>query len=616
MFRLIILILFFIANINIIYIMKTNMYILMLVSFFLALFSLFQYKKIYCSYQNTINFDFKIYREKIILTIVLALFLSNLACFFQCFKQEEYGSKKIETIFVKKSNPFLLFKTDSKLLVHLQDKKSIYDLKENNTYIITADIKPLNYNKKGYAYSITDIKKIEDAKSYSLYSKIKIHLDKLKNQVKERILYRYGDNNGSLINSLVLGVKSDDLNDKTDTLKNLGLIHILSISGFHVALLDICLKKMKLNKISSIIIVIYCIFVSSIPAYRSMLTMIISKGNKKMRLPDDPLNNLLISAIILLCLYPYLIYDLSFQLTYLSTFGLFFFSRELEKYFINKISLKFIKPWMLSSLAVSIATFITTFPIVVKLSSSYNLCFILSNIFILPIYTVITVLSFLAVVISNFTYLSMINSFILEVFIKISDLVEFIFIEYFSILLPTNQLIYVYLFFLGILIFIGYLAKFKKIENYIFSYYELIIHSKKLSFIKLVSIICIVFVMINNTYYFKPKVIYKVKNGRYILDILYQRSSVTILDEMDVKKDDKKYYKEVYMVLENIKKDTKNKYMFEYKNNNFEMKNSYKSLKFKLGREKDYGKIYDEDFNMLMDDIILKEYTLENNKIN
>jgi len=85
---------------------------------------------------------------------------------------------------------------------------------------------------------------------------MKVYTDSLgrfrafKSRIMARLIIRYGEHYGGLMGSLVLGNQEFMNEERAQNMGDLGIMHILSISGFHFNLLENALKKLKLKKIA------------------------------------------------------------------------------------------------------------------------------------------------------------------------------------------------------------------------------------------------------------------------------------------------------------------------------------------------------------------------------
>lgn len=256
------------------------------------------------------------------------------------------------------------------------------------------------------------------------------HLDAYKAEMAERLKDELGTEGGSLAGSLVLGAKDGALRSRQDLLKYLGIVHILSISGFHVNLLEALLKRSGLKRISLIIILAYALLVNSVPAWRAALMKLSRSLAAIFRRDSSGDNELLFAAFFQLIVAPYHLFSLSFQLTYAATVGIHFFNQPLNEllYFVPGKTLK-------RGLILSAAAMIPCIPFLSGLMSDINLALFPANLIIVPVYSLFCILSFLAiplVMVSLTPALGIIRLF-MDVLLSIIAFLEFIVQEFMSI---------------------------------------------------------------------------------------------------------------------------------------------------------------------------------------
>jgi len=197
----------------------------------------------------------------------------------------------------------------------------------------------------------------------------------------------------AVASTMILGYKADLSADVLQAYANTGTLHVLSVSGAHVAIVFILLswalsflnsvKHGKLIKTITIIMLIwaYALLTGFSPAVNRAALMIslIIAGNNFYRY-INPLNLLAASAFALLLYNPYYLTDVGFQLSYLAVGGLIVFQPILYKSI--QIDNKWLdKLWSLCS--VSIAAQVITFPLSVFYFHQFPVYFLLSNLFIL-----------------------------------------------------------------------------------------------------------------------------------------------------------------------------------------------------------------------------------------
>src|SRR4030095_6730559 len=203
-----------------------------------------------------------------------------------------------------------------------------------------------------------------------------------------------GEKELGLAEALLIGYK-DDL-DKTlvQSYSNTGVVHVIAISGLHLGLIYWLLtwffkplQKRKLKWLRPIFILtglwLFSLLAGAQPSVlRSafMFTCIVL-GDSFAR-KSSIYNTLALSALLLLCINPYWLWDVCFQLSYAAVLSIVIFMRPIYHWFYikNKI-LDFI--WKLN--AVTIAAQIFTVPIGIYHFHQFPLNFLLTNFLAVPL---------------------------------------------------------------------------------------------------------------------------------------------------------------------------------------------------------------------------------------
>jgi len=214
-------------------------------------------------------------------------------------------------------------------------------------------------------------------KNTNIFFKIKNNIYKKINNYKSK----------KYIKVFLLGDKSDI--DK-DLFNNLGIIHIFSISGFHISLICFILKKIKCKNIFVYLFLLLFLFLTnfSISTIRATLSFLFSNINSKYKLNISSSDRLIILAYILLIINPYYLYDLGYLFSFLITYSIIIFN--------NKNYIK-----------ISLIAFITSIPLLINNNYSINFLSLLFNILLVPIVSfIIFPLSLLSVLlpIDNILY--------------------------------------------------------------------------------------------------------------------------------------------------------------------------------------------------------------------
>jgi ComEC/Rec2-related protein len=205
-------------------------------------------------------------------------------------------------------------------------------------------------------------------------------------------------------NGLVIG--NGDLFDKTtkNEIKKLGLTHLIVVSGTQVSLifavLEVALINLNLKRKWRWILCLFGIgFLILIvgfqaPVLRSSLSILFSTfGLILLGRRLNPFRALTYSGLVLLWLNPFFLISYSFWLSMVATFGLLV-STQFSKSIKALPEVEFINSFKDIALA-TVGTFLYTLPLIVNLSGGISPIVIVSNLVVLPIINVVTILDIL-----------------------------------------------------------------------------------------------------------------------------------------------------------------------------------------------------------------------------
>lgn len=300
-------------------------------------------------------------------------------------------------------------KKDSYIVASYKDRKmylkgNVDKLVEGENYNISGNFQ----NQKSYdrgiigSFNVKNYKKNrEDIVSASY---------KLKNKLYTEFSNALGKEDASMVMSLCFG-EASYLSDKQNTeFKQLGVVHAISVSGFHMALIYKVLENIFGIYISMIISFLYVLFTGSQAAtLRSFIMIFVMKLSKKLYKNYDSLSSLCFSAIILLVYKPYYILDLGYLLSYLACIGIILFNKRLNR-------LLFKLPDSIRdgvSLTFSAQVFSMPFAALEFKQIAYG--FLLGNILLLPLYSIIVLIGNIALIVYKLEPLFKITSLILKV---------------------------------------------------------------------------------------------------------------------------------------------------------------------------------------------------------
>ncbi|MEO7291976.1 MAG: ComEC/Rec2 family competence protein [Ginsengibacter sp.] len=207
------------------------------------------------------------------------------------------------------------------------------------------------------------------------------------------------DDQLSIAEALLIGYTQDLDKDLVQAYSNTGVVHIIAISGMHLALIYVMLvwifnkiPIIKRSKIIKVIFILSCLWLfslltggaASILRAAVMFSCIVIGENFARK--SSIYNSLAASAFILLCYNSYFLWDVGFQLSYLAVLSIIIFQKPI--YHLLYVKNKWLdKLWALVS--VSLAAQIFTFPVCLYYFHQFPTIFLITNIIMVPLSTVI-----------------------------------------------------------------------------------------------------------------------------------------------------------------------------------------------------------------------------------
>ena len=261
------------------------------------------------------------------------------------------------------------------------------DIKIGKIVKINGSIKSLdklNFSDFNYGRYVrsTGYKGVITAKYYKIKGEDKFYsfIGNIKVYLRDTFRYLYKDNS-DFINSLLLGQKEYLNKDEKDMFAKTGTSHIIAISGLHIGILCTVITIIinGINKFYKLIILImiitlYSIIVGFSPSIsRSIVFVVVMYLAIFLKEKRDGICTLSFAGIFLILNNPYIIYNTSFQLSFLATLSIIYFYKIINKYF--KISV----------ISISLSANILTWPIVYYVFKGIPIIFLVGNIIIVPV---------------------------------------------------------------------------------------------------------------------------------------------------------------------------------------------------------------------------------------
>lgn len=280
------------------------------------------------------------------------------------------------------------------------------------------------------------------------------YIYKAKSYISNTIRYLY-KTNSDFINSMMLGQKDDLSQNEKLMFTRTGTSHIIAISGLHTGILSglIIFMMGKINKIYKLIVLstmmfIYSTMVGNSPSIiRAIMFMISLYLSFFLDRKMDKISTLSFIGILFVINNPYIIYNISFQLSFLATLSIIYF----YGYINNKLNIKII--------SLTLSANILTIPIIYYNFEGIPLVSILGNIIIVPFVGIIIYLAMLSLILFNINiYISSIvvhiNRFILETIYVLLEKISNLDFAYIAIEEP--KLYYVIIYYIVVFLYMIY----------------------------------------------------------------------------------------------------------------------------------------------------------------
>ncbi|USB34417.1 DNA internalization-related competence protein ComEC/Rec2 [Paenibacillus sp. YPG26] len=213
--------------------------------------------------------------------------------------------------------------------------------------------------------------------------------DQLRNTLASRIGQLFKEPSAGFMQGLLIGV-TDGLDPETySSFTQLGLTHILAISGGHVAInmgiLFWLLRRFKVTKEKAYLVVLifipfYVLLTGFTPSVvRSGIMSMLGVYLLRKGLFKDTLNILAAAALCMLMWEPYFLYNVSFQLSFIVTAGLIVLVP-----LVNPL-LTFLPGKVRTAASMTIVAQIVSFPLTIYYFNQFSLLSLAANFIIVPI---------------------------------------------------------------------------------------------------------------------------------------------------------------------------------------------------------------------------------------
>ena len=215
---------------------------------------------------------------------------------------------------------------------------------------------------------------------------------------------------------ILLGYTEKLDKDLIDIFKDSSIIHMIAVSGQHIAYLEIMAqflikrKNIGIRKRKIILILLILFFMKltgeTVSIMRAGICTIISILASLIHRKNDIKNTIAISILINIISNPFSIFQIGMKLSYAGTIGILLFYKKINNRLnqitnsMSKIKDSKIMSWINQSISLTISASIFILPISVHNYSTISLSFVLSNLIIAPLIAVAMIYGIILILIS------------------------------------------------------------------------------------------------------------------------------------------------------------------------------------------------------------------------
>lgn len=301
-------------------------------------------------------------------------------------------------------------KSKGKILIYL--KNDLTSININSRFLTNADVNqmagPLNIGDFDYRAYLAkkDIHHVSWLNQYNAIYAGQSNYDvwqfaeELKNKCNEivrtylKTKERYG-----IAEALLIGYKDDISAELNQTFARTGTLHVLAVSGMHVGLIFMILdfigrlfKNLKYSRFLNFTFIMLGLWTYAMicglgaSILRATIMFSILSAGKLINRNANSMNLLFLSAFVLMLFNPFVLFDPGFQLSFAAVFGILCTYQPLSKLFRFKYKLSN-GIWELICMSLSAQVF--TFPISIYYFHQFPNYFLLANLIIIPLTSII-----------------------------------------------------------------------------------------------------------------------------------------------------------------------------------------------------------------------------------
>ncbi len=309
-----------------------------------------------------------------------------------------------ETVVHKKSSFLVYFngKTETSIGDHIAFQGTLQPFQ---LQAAKGTFNEFNYWKvRGYDYKcFTDKITITEKTKNSFFNSLYNCKNKLEN-IYDKI---FPMQEAGVIKAMLIGDKGDVTELTRYIYKQAGIAHILAISGLHISIISMSayyffanILKQSRRKSSAIAIAVLPFFIlitgfSPSAVRAAIMVMVGLMGNLFFR-SGDSINNVGIAAVLILCIQPLYLWDIGFQLSFVTVTGIIIGMEWMEQ-------LDGISDWIKNSVGVSFFATISSLPVTAYYFHSFSMAGFIINLVVVPLMEVLLIMGIITVIVGCFS---------------------------------------------------------------------------------------------------------------------------------------------------------------------------------------------------------------------
>ncbi len=249
--------------------------------------------------------------------------------------------------------------------------------------------------------------------------------------------------------ALVFGDKDYLEYEDKEKLKDIGVIHLICISGFHIVFIYSILKKFIKKEISLALVFFYVVLTGlTASALRAYITLVVLEMSFKVKKNYNSIAALSLSAILILLVKPYYLLDIGFDLSYLATLGILLFNKVFQRVFY------FLPKYINTSLSMSLAAQVFIYPFMIFVFKSFTMNFALGSFVLTPLIYLLLPLGIVSLIMFLFNVSILWFYSLLTIAFKMFNfLMEYL--EYYSLDIFYCEEVYAVIYIIILIIFIS-----------------------------------------------------------------------------------------------------------------------------------------------------------------